>query len=1163
MRNVRMYVLFFLLMLLLPVCALADGGQISGYAWVDAKNDLQFDEKDDRLRGVSVSLYSVQGEEETLIEKLSTANDGSFSFHNLPSGDYRLAVTLPKNYQSIHPHEGGSVILPACGVNSTSAVFSLAENQVLDAMHIGASKSSGYIKAYVFHDENANGGRRTTEETLRGVPTELLYEYNGEWIPIATAQSDKEGCVTYWDLTPGTYRLAVTLPDPYIVGPLGEKVTGWYNVIVPADSNHGISAPFDVPRGGSTGLGIGAIETGSVEGIIWYDLNSNGLQDDGETGYAGATVTLVCEAAGVNRTSTSDENGIYRFDKLAEGDYTITVTLPSGVMFTLPDGESLFTDGYTLTQSTLVSVIKNETTAVQKIGAMPATGLQIEAYNDLNANGARDENEPPFAGAMLNLLVDGSVLITAQSSGDGLITLPVLRGGDMTIELSLPAGQVFTVPGSDNAFQSLHAQGTIALPIVLPHGEITHYSAGVTLPASISGTLFNDVNVSGLPENGEGGLANFVVQAINANGQVAAQTTTDENGFYYLDALLPAAHTIRFCLTDAYVFSDYADVDAANRNQVIGQTALYGETAVLSLAPGQQIESVCGGAFRSATVSGSVQLSAGMAAEKLAGGMENVLVELLDADGFPVSDTTTTYTIADGSFYLKGALPGEYCLQFTLPEGCIFSDPLLDNSVYTTESFTLDTATDLTLPTLSAVPAGSLNGVMYYDSNVNGQYDPDFETIYDNVTVTLVNTDYDMTYETRTMNDGYFSFYDLRPGAYTISVSLNEGLCFAHDDSSLIPASIQSAVTAGFTLLSGQHYDNSNIAIATPAGISGQLYFDLLNNNQLDADDTGAGGITLVLQSADALHSYTAITDENGQFTLSPIVSGNYHLLVSLTSDCIPADGNPAQLVDGFYFSDIRIEDGEQAQLQYAILRYASLSGRIYSVDDTLKGAAGRTVTLYDEAGVQLQQTLSDDNGVYSFSDLKPGTYTLSCDLPDDTYQFAREGSDSVITHAQTPVCKPILVPMGESISTRIGLGTPGSIGDTAWLDRNGNGLQDAGEEGVPGIEIALYLYGEKVAETVTDGFGRYQFANVFPGNYTMKVTMPKELRATVQRSDFPLLASILPESTDTIIEFDGVMIPSGGRNLNCDLGFALVEADVYPDSMMNLPTIDWNYEKE
>ena len=802
MRNAQMLVLLVLL-LLMPLCALSEGGQIGGTVWTDSNNNLAYDAKENALRTTAVSLYSVEGNEETLVGKVTTANDGAFLFTDLPAGDYRLSVTLPDSYQFITPKEGGSIILPACGQSSTSMVFSLAENQALDTLLIGASKSSSFIKAYVFHDKDANGGRRTTEEMLRNVPAELMFEYNGEWIPVASAKSDKDGCITFWDLTPGTYRLAVTLPDSYIVGPVGEKLTGWYNNVVPADSNYGMTEPFAVPRGGSTGLGVGAIKTGSVEGSIWYDKNCNGLRDKKEKGYAGASIALVNEQAGVSRLIESDEDGAYRFDLLAAGEYTLSVTLPSSVMFTLPGGDSLFTDGYVLTQSTTVTVEKEETSSVQAVGAMPATALTIDVYNDLNYNGTKDDAEPPFAGATLHVIVDGTALLTTQSDGNGLANIPVLRGGDMTLALSLPLGQVFSVAGDNNDFVSLSAQNVIELPVTLPHGEESVFSAAVTLPASISGTLFNDKNISGLPESDEGGLAGFTVQAVNAGGEIVAETLTDDNGSYTFDALLPAMHTIRFCLPDAYVFSAYADVDTPVRNQVITQNPLYGETDVFSLTPGQQVESVCGGAFRSATVAGEVLLSAGLAAQELSGGMENVLIELLDADGFLVSDASMTYTEADGAFYLKGALPGTYRLRYTLPEGCIFSEPTLDNFEYTTELFALETATDLVLPTLSAVPSGSLSGVLYYDANTNGVFDADTEITYDLVTVTLINTDYGMTYETRTMDGGYFTFYELRPGAYTISVAVEEGLGFAYDATSLIPAGTASSVTAEFTLLAG------------------------------------------------------------------------------------------------------------------------------------------------------------------------------------------------------------------------------------------------------------------------------------------------------------------------------------------------------------------------
>lgn len=1166
-----MHVLLILIcLLILPAVALADSGQIGGLAWNDTANDHQYNEGDRLLNRVTAVLYRVNEDGETQLGKVTTGTDGAYAFTDLPAGNYRLNVTLPEGYQFITPQDGGSVIMPACGTVSSSLVFSLAENEVKDTLHIGASKASGYIKAYAFHDENANAGRRTTEEMLRYIPTDLLFEYNGEWIIVDSAKTDKDGCVTYWDLTPGTYRLAVTLPDPYIVGPVGEKLTGWYNNIVPADSNYGRSEPFNVPRGGSTGLGIGAVKTGSIAGNIWYDINCNGLQDADETGYAGAALSLINESAGVSRTLTSDENGNYLFEKLLEGTYSLTVTLPQDVMFTLPGGESLFTEGYVFTQSTTVSVETEKTTSMQKIGVIPVTTLAVQVYNDLNANGLQEEGEPPFAGAGLNVIVNGTPLLSASSDGNGLAFIPVLRGGDMQLQLSLPAGQVFTVPGEGNAFTALDAQSVITLDVALPHGENSRYMAGVTLPASISGTLFNDSNISSLLDNGEGGLEGFTVQAINMNNEVAAQTATDKDGFFRFDSLLPAQHTIRFCLPDAYVFTDYSDAEIAARNQVIFQTEKYGETEVISLVPGQAVEGIYGGAFRSATVSGEVLLSAGKAAQQLTGGMEDVFIELLTEDGIPVSDTTTAYTKADGSFYLKGALPGTYCLQYTLPEGCIFTKPLLDNNVFISEPFVLDTAVDLTMPTLSAVQSGGLSGTLYYDSNVNGLQDESADMRFDNIVVTLVNTDFDMTYETRTTSSGSFIFYDLRPGAYEISLSLSDGLCFAYDASSLIPATTASAATAQFTLLAGEQLDDRNIAIATPAALSGTLYFDLINNNEMDADDYGAKSVTVVLQSVDALHSYTAITDDGGAFAFDSVVPGNYQLLVSLTSDCIPADGNPAQLIDGFYFSDVRIEDGEQASLTYAILRYAMVSGRVYATDGSLKGVAGRTIKLYDENGTVLKETLTDENGVYSFSQLKPANYSLTCDLPDSTYQFARkdESADiqSVILHNPaaadlTGSSDIFYVPMGETVTCPIGIGSLGRIGDTAWLDENSNGLQDAGERGIPGIVIEAYYLGEKVAETVTDGYGRYQLVDLFPGIYTLKVTMPEEVKTTAQRTDYPLLASVLTEGAKGVAEGQ-ITVPSGSRNLNCDLGFVLVKEDKYPAAMENLPQTDWDYDK-
>lgn len=1172
MRILSKLCLTFMLILfcLLPLCAQASSASISGQAWLDSANDFYPEEGDRALRGVTVSLFRIEEDEETFVTRVTTGGDGLYSFTGLSAGTYRLSADLPDDHQFTQPREGGSIMLPACGTNSTSLPITLSDGQTVDNAHIGATKSSTYIKAFVFEDLNANGGRSTVEEMLRYVETQLYYEMNGEWIAVSQAKTDKEGCATYWKLTPGTYRLGVTLPAPYIIGPLGEKINGWYNCIPPCDSNSGLSDPFDAPRGSSTGLGVGAVNTGSIHGTIWMDENLDGRYTTGEGAFAGAALTLHSESAGVSRSLVTDDSGEYRFDMLLEGDYTLTVTLPSSAMFALP-GDSLFSDGFTFTASTNLQVVTEKDLSVQKIGVMPVTTLGVTFYHDLNANGARDENEPAFAGANAELLVNDVVCASVQSDSEGVAFIPVLRGGDVSVRCVLPDDQVFTVAGDGNDFVSPAASGDIALALTLPHAQHTALNAGVTLPATVSGMLFDDRNLSGILDGDEKGLTDFIVQAIDAGGQIAAQTVTDESGAYAFTSLLPAQHTIRFLLVDAYVFTDHSETGAQNENDVVTRSAVYGDTDVIPLTPGQSVANVDGGIFRSATVAGDVLLDSLVASLPVEGGMEHVLVTLIDEYGAPVSDDTQTVTDADGHFYLKGALPGRYALEYTLPAGTAFTSPFSGNDTFVTEYFDLAAADDIAMPALSAIHTGSLSGVLYHDSNISRAYDAQ-DPVLASIPVTLYNHDLDVTYETRTLDSGEFIFDSLRPGAYTITCGpLSEGIMgFGVDETSLLAPTTAAIATADFTVEIGQQRVGCNIAANAIASLSGTVYLDMMNDNTRDADDFGAPGVTLTLKSIHGPQSYSVLTDENGAFSLPAMVPGEYTLLVTLESDCIPVDDNPATLQEGFWTSTVTVQDDEEAAFEYAILRYAGLTGQVCSMDGSATGVSGRTVTLWQE-DMKIAQVTTSENGLFAFSHLKPGVYFLSCDLPDSTFQFARSQdadflpsiirSDADFIEDGVGYSIDLTVTMGEVLDNCvIGIGALGKIGDTAWLDENGNGYQDAGEPAIPGIEIRLYQYGQLIAETTTDAYGRYQIADLFPGKYTAEVTMHKELKTTVRKTDYPLVASILTETDELTAQAEEIIVPSGSRNLNCDLGFVLRKNGKYPDAMKNPPATNWDY---
>ena len=1163
----RPLIAFFLtlcLFCLMPLCALAGTGQIFGHAFVDDGTGLY--KADSRaVSGVAVTLYRISDSgDETQVARAATQGDGVFGFTGLDAGQYRLRASLPENYQFSLPREGGSAMLPASGTESFSMPIALSDGQRIDTAHIGTTRGSTYIKVMAFEDANQNGGRSTAEALIRGVEVRLYYEMNGENVLIGSARTDQNGEALFLHLTPGTYRVGATLPAPYIIGPLGEKTSLWYNCIPPCDSNEGITEPVTAVRGDSLGVGVGAVSTGSLRGSLWYDSSMDGKKDAGEGGFAGATVSLRSESAGVSRSLVTGADGAYHFEGLLAGSYTLSVTLPEDAMFALPGGDSLLTEGYAFTASRTVNVQDQAEGQVPLIGVMPATSLTVQLYNDTNTNGLFDPGEPVFAGAALQVIKNDGVRASAISDGQGMARIPVLRGGDTDVRVVLPDGQVFTVEGEQNDFSALSATGDMTLSVSIPHGRETKLFAGVTLPAAVSGTLFNDENLSGIMEEGEAGLEGFTVQAVNANGAVAAQTVTGADGTYAFVALLPAPHAVRFLLEDAYTATSLSETGAEIENRVASQTADYGETGMLALAPGQNITGISGGIFRSATVSGQVLLRSGIASLPAAGGMEGVLVTLLDGQNAPVSDTATAYTDETGAFYLKGALPGTYRLQFTLPPNAAFSDPTLEDETIRTDSFELRVADDLEWETVYAVHTGSLRGTLYRDSNLNGHHDSG-EAVLDGVRIRLENTDLGKVYETVTRADGSYAFEKLRPGGYTLTMTLPDGLCFAYGAFSPMPAQVNSTAVSRFDIGMNDQQAGRDIAVAAPASLNGTVYFDLHNDGRRDSDDPGAPDVTLSFTSAVSPLSYTVQTDENGRFSLPAMVPGAYIMRATLGSNCVAADHNAAQLTDGYWTSRITLNDSMSAGLQYPILRYATVAGHVWSLDGSLNGVAGRTVKLYGEndAG-PLATAITDAQGAFSFGGLKPGSYRLSCDLPDARYNFARPADAAL--YAGTPDV-PVgyydyfTVAMGaEMTSCDIGIGAMGALGDTAWLDLNGDGLQDGDEPCLPGIHIALYQYGELAAEAVTDNQGHYLVTDLYPGAYTVRVTLPAEVKTTMHREDYPLVSSVLPESEEHIAEAQGILVPSAGRNLNCDFGFVLRQAGVYPAELSQLYSTDWSF---
>ncbi len=1144
---------------------------LAGVVFLDGNGNGLRDPGERGLAGAAVSLYRKEPAGDELLSTAVTDSEGAFSVQPARPGDHCIKALLPDGFVFTMPAAGGSLMLPAIGRASSSAGFAVSPGLPLSApLLVGAVRKPSFINVVAFGDDNANGGRFSSEPLLRDVRIDLLFEMDGGIHTVASAKTDREGFATFRDLSPGTYRIAATLPDPYIVGPLGSKINPFYNCIRPADSPHGLSDPFRVPYMGSTGLGVGGVQTGSAAGRLWLDEDIDGKADREETGFAGAELTLRNEALGVSRLLSPGADGSFVFDALQAGEYILTARLPEQLMFTLPGGDSLFFNGYSREESTVVRVVAKETARVGSIGAIPVTSLVVHAFHDMNVNGVREEGEPAFAGATLEVLSGDSVAASALSDGNGAALIPILRGGEVRIRCTLPDRQVFSVEGGPggNAFSSLLAVSAVTVERAIGHGTKGELFAAVTLPAAVAGTLFEDADISGAYEAGEKMLPGFIVKACRPDGAAVLETATNADGRYQLSGLIPGQYLVRVLLRPPYVFSPSFPTGEVIGNKIVRQIPEYGETELLALAPGQSAVNVDGALFRSAVIEGYVLIGNGADGfSGKAGGLRGVFVELYDEYDAPVSDYTVARTDVDGYFLLKGALPGVYSLQYTLPENAAFSKPLISSGVFQTDQFSVESSAELEAPTLFAEKTGTVSGLVFLDGDDDGLFGAGDSPLGGAAFVVRSNAGGPIV-ETRSRPDGTYHLDGLRPGTYTLTVTVPEGMLVSHSDSSPVPPTVSHTAQAPFEVTMGMLLGDRQIAAVSSASLSGTLYFDENLDRLRTEGEMPYPGAELSLRHRLSGIEFTALTGAGGTYAVPALFPGAYDLSVALPGDFELFAPAGARKSANRWSAGIQVSAAASV-IDAGLVQFCSLHGSVWNLDGSQTGIGGLPVRLYQGNGtLPLVETRTDEDGSYRLDSLYPGQYSLSLSLPGE-YRFARpadaRGRMSLITSESASVARNLgrsdvfTLAMGEKRAGQdIGMGSMGKLGDIAWLDTDGDGMQDAGEPGVPGIVIRLFQYGAAVAETVTDPYGRYLFDELYPGSYTVEVTMHAELRPTIRQTAYPLVASVLNEAKGVTASADNIVVPSGSRNLNCDFGFVPVARGVLPELMRNLPKKDW-----
>ncbi len=550
---------------------------VRGRVYHDRNVNLAFDPSagDHGIAGVQLSLFSQRddGTYQPVMRQgrpvqTVTDADGFYEFGiqwNLVPGVYQVREVQPTTF----PISVAAMV----GTVDGQRVGRAESPDILTDIHIvtGGVVAEGYdfaealptrLTGGVFYDANDDGSRDPNELGIPGVVVRLQ-DATGH--VLAAAATDAAGRFTFDGLRPGIYQLVEEQPDGWIDGKdsVG-TVNGNARGVVGNDRFPAIEL---LSGDGGVDYLFGE-RLGMISGRVHMDQDGNCHFDAQELPLEGVTILLVDEH-GRQRTTVTDAQGKYVFSQLGPGAYSIIQLQPTGYF---NGSQSIGSGGGDVTQVNVISqVVVNEQQPILDGYDFCETLGTISGfvYHDRNDNATRDElQEEGIPGVLVQLWNDNQFWAVAITDESGYYEFKHLPPGVYRLEQLQPIGwldgqdSVGFVRTSDgqvrrsgelvgnDQIDHIHlVQEPDAFGSV--HGE--HYNFGEWLAASLSGTVFVDLNNNGILEpdriiphstQRERPLADVVITLKDQAGRLIAETVTDASGTYRFEALRPGVYQI-------------------------------------------------------------------------------------------------------------------------------------------------------------------------------------------------------------------------------------------------------------------------------------------------------------------------------------------------------------------------------------------------------------------------------------------------------------------------------------------------------------------------------------------------------------------------------------------------------------------------------------------